>query len=334
MALQNLFANNAFTNVSSGGTTAPAALTSETWTVLSSALFPAAVTGVSQFHIVDPLLPSEVMSVTNVSGTTWTVTRGAEGTPVAHSAGFQVYQVASAGDLTALATSASPALTGTPTTPTAALGDASTQIASDAFVAAAAAAAYYGPARSESYATWSLDPLSAYLTNASASLLLAWPAGRLAFTRIPVPFALSGLNGYLTCSWRAISGGSPANSYLGLFTLSGGTLTQQWGSSDQTATGTAILRLSTGITSFAADTYSGGSPSTALYAACLIGTQGTTGGGPAISDSPTQIGIYTRSGQKGRALYSSATGASALVSSVALSSLVGNNYSSGWFAID
>jgi hypothetical protein len=47
---------------------------------------------------------SELILVTNVSGTTWTVTRGAESTtPVAHTAGFTVTQVVTAGALGALA---------------------------------------------------------------------------------------------------------------------------------------------------------------------------------------------------------------------------------------
>lgn len=95
-----LYANNSSTSVQSGGTTAPAAGTVETWTVASSASFPAAATGTSQFHVWDTniSLAYELMTVTNVSGTTWTVTRGAESTtPVAHNSGFVVEQVVSAG---------------------------------------------------------------------------------------------------------------------------------------------------------------------------------------------------------------------------------------------
>ena len=97
------FANLPSTTVSSGGTDAPSGGTSQSWTVASSASFPAAVTGVTQFHISDPAQPSEIITVTNISGTTWTVTRGAEGTtPVAHTAGFTVKQVVTAGFLTSL----------------------------------------------------------------------------------------------------------------------------------------------------------------------------------------------------------------------------------------
>jgi hypothetical protein len=93
-----IYANNPSTTVSSGGTTAPAGGTSETWTVVSSASFPAPETGATQFHVADPALPSEIITVVNVSGTTWTVTRGAEASvPVAHTAGFTVVQVITAG---------------------------------------------------------------------------------------------------------------------------------------------------------------------------------------------------------------------------------------------
>ena len=71
----------------------------------SSAAFPAISAG-QQFHIADPASSTkaaEIIAVTAVSGTTWTVTRGAESTtPVAHSAGFTVQQVITAGALTAL----------------------------------------------------------------------------------------------------------------------------------------------------------------------------------------------------------------------------------------
>lgn len=94
------FTNAAQTTVTSGGHTAPAAGTVETWTVNSSSSFPPAVTGRSQFHIWDTNtgLSYELMLVTNVSGTTWTVVRGAEGTtPVDHGAtAFTIQQVVSA----------------------------------------------------------------------------------------------------------------------------------------------------------------------------------------------------------------------------------------------
>ena len=100
MTTELFTANLAATTVTSGGTGAPASGTSETWTVASSAMFGTAATGVSQFHVSDPAAPSEMIAVTSVSGTTWTVTRGAESTvPVGHTGGFTVCQVTTAGFL-------------------------------------------------------------------------------------------------------------------------------------------------------------------------------------------------------------------------------------------
>ena len=98
-----LFANVASTTVSSGGTDAPVSGTVETWTVASSTGFPTPDSGASpptQFHVSDPDFPSEQIAVTNISGDTWTVTRGSESTtPVQHAAGFTVFAVTTAGGL-------------------------------------------------------------------------------------------------------------------------------------------------------------------------------------------------------------------------------------------
>ena len=95
-----VFGNVAMVTVISGGTDAPASGTQETWTVSSAGNFPAvssSATPPTQCHIADISLNSEIILVTNMSGTTWTVTRGAESTtPVAHSADFIVYQVVTA----------------------------------------------------------------------------------------------------------------------------------------------------------------------------------------------------------------------------------------------
>jgi hypothetical protein len=102
MAAIEVFADLGQTTVTAGGTTAPSPGTSESWTVASSASFPAVSTGVSQFHIRDPNLLAELMLVTNISGTTWTVTRGTGGTtPVSHASGFTIIEVVDAGTLTA-----------------------------------------------------------------------------------------------------------------------------------------------------------------------------------------------------------------------------------------
>ena len=106
MAATEIYTNNATTTVSSGGTTATSG--SQIWTVASSATFPTAATGSTQFHVGDPAAPSELIAVTNVSSTTWTVTRGAESTtPVAHAQGFTVASVITAGGLNGLLSGAS-----------------------------------------------------------------------------------------------------------------------------------------------------------------------------------------------------------------------------------
>ena len=103
MTVEIFASNRAATNVSSGGTDAPAQGTQETWTVVSSSGFPSASPDAvppGQFHVADQAAPSEIIAVTDVSGVTWTVTRGAESTtPVSHGAGFTVYQVLTSGTL-------------------------------------------------------------------------------------------------------------------------------------------------------------------------------------------------------------------------------------------
>src|ERR1700677_335210 len=95
MAME-VWANLASATVTSGGTTAPSAGTVQTWT-LSGSTFPAISSTASPPTIAyasDPAAPSEVFEITNISGTTATVTRGADGTtPVTHAAGFTIDQV-------------------------------------------------------------------------------------------------------------------------------------------------------------------------------------------------------------------------------------------------
>lgn len=101
----DIFTNLASTTVSAGGTTAPAAGTQETWTVASSTGFPAASSSANPptaFRVVDQAAQTEVILVINVSGTTWTVLRGAEGAPVTHTAGFTIRHVATAAVLAQL----------------------------------------------------------------------------------------------------------------------------------------------------------------------------------------------------------------------------------------
>lgn len=96
------FANNAATTVASAAS-AVSAGTTESWTVASSSAFPVASSTASpatQFAVVDPAAQSEIVRVINVSGTTWTVIRGVEGTtPVSHAAGYTIAHVVTANAL-------------------------------------------------------------------------------------------------------------------------------------------------------------------------------------------------------------------------------------------
>jgi hypothetical protein len=101
-----LWANPAATPATvAAAQTAVAQGTSQNWTMSGGyASFPAASSSggpPTQFHVIDPAQPGEIIAVTNVSGSTWTVTRGAESTATAaHAAGFTVQQVATAGGMT------------------------------------------------------------------------------------------------------------------------------------------------------------------------------------------------------------------------------------------
>ena len=96
-----VYANNPSVTVTAGGTTASSG--DNSLTVSSSAAFPAASSTAvpkTYFKIADPVQPTEIMTVTNVSGTTWTVTRGAEGSSITtHAASWTAYQVITAGDM-------------------------------------------------------------------------------------------------------------------------------------------------------------------------------------------------------------------------------------------
>ena len=112
MAVTNLlevFTNNPAGTVTAGGTTTSSQGSVETWTVSVAAAFPVALANATQFHVADTALPGEIFAVTVAPGgtgsQTWTVTRGSEGsTTVAHTAGFTVVQVVTAGGLSLAAT--------------------------------------------------------------------------------------------------------------------------------------------------------------------------------------------------------------------------------------
>lgn len=97
-----LYANQPQTVVSTGGTTT----TDTTFTVATPGAFQAAsssATPKTYFAITDVANTSEIMYVTNVSGSTWTVLRAQEGTTaVAHSSGWTARQLITAGSLQGL----------------------------------------------------------------------------------------------------------------------------------------------------------------------------------------------------------------------------------------
>lgn len=168
---------------------APAAGTSEVIQVVSATQFP---TG-PVFRL--NLGGGELGKVTAVSGTEWTVERGAEGTiPVVHPAAQVVVCVETKASLEALlsaaqsaaeafattglatkASLASPALTGTPTVPTAPAGTSTTQAASAAFVANAVAEAVSGLTAHTNveYATAAALPTNTYLSGVITGTALA-----------------------------------------------------------------------------------------------------------------------------------------------------------------
>lgn len=128
MAIE-VFANDAYATVSSGGTTAPSAGTSESWTLSSSTLVPvsSAATPPTFCYVCDPAAEAEKIEVANISGTTATVTRGADGTtPVAHVTGFTVRQVMTRATLAGLLQAAGATMTGWLAPAVVTLTDAST----------------------------------------------------------------------------------------------------------------------------------------------------------------------------------------------------------------
>lgn len=100
-----LFGNLCNTAVTSGGTTAPAAGTIETWTVANPSAFPSVEYGAQVMHVADtsPSSSGEMIAILNTSGSTFTVQRGVGNTtPVAHASGFTIVQVVTAEDFASM----------------------------------------------------------------------------------------------------------------------------------------------------------------------------------------------------------------------------------------
>ena len=188
------------------------------------------------------------------------------------------------------------------------------------------AALAYGYAQADGYQAWTWDPNTTYSSNTAASMNLAWPSGSIGLTALILPVALTSINGFLSASWRVLSGGSPANAFIGLYgPASGGVCTLIASSADQAATASSLIRVNLSQTSFPAGTY---------YGAVCIGTQGSTQGGPVIANGSSVAGTYERvAGGASRTLRLTGS-ATSLPGTVTLSAFSNYQYCNGWFALD
>jgi hypothetical protein len=251
MAATETYTNNATTTVTSGGATAGTSGTVESWGVTSSASFPAASTGVTQFHVGDPAQPTELIAVTAAAGTAWTVTRGAESTtPVSHAPGFTVDQVITAGGLNGLVSSASAATYAVVTGGTAAAAPFQ-QVASlgtpGQFLASAGAGALPSWQAAPGfvpgdlgYLEWAYDPL---VISAGTALI---GAGTISLIRVNVRAARTVTN-VVTYLATLGSGLTTGGNFAGLYS-SGGSLigtsadqTAVWNTGSSTGVKTAAL---------------------------------------------------------------------------------------------
>jgi hypothetical protein len=161
---------------------------------------------------------------------------------------------------------------------------------------------------------WTGDP-TGNITITNSNLGIFQGAGAICLTRINLPGGA--VNGFLSFYWQPPSGGSPANSFVGLYNSAG---TQLFTSTDLTATANNLLRLSMSLTTLAAGAY---------YVASLIGTQGTTKGGLAMFQGALLTGsVAFANGQSAKPYRASRlTGsATSLPSSLTYSSFVQTYY--------
>jgi hypothetical protein len=218
---------------------------------------------------------------------------------------------------------ASPALTGTPTAVTAAAGDTSTQIATDAFVAQAAYQAMYANAIVDGFAAWTMDPWISAMSNGPTTAI--WPSGVLTLNTFYLPCAIT-VNGYADFVWRGSTGFSGA--YLGLYSLSGTTATLNGTGYTITSTAHVTLRGSLGLstTTLAAGWWAFG---------FLVGTQGSTASGPLNANNEGNLGgTFTLGrGTYGRVMQVG-TGLSALPTPQSITGFTESSYSLGWWAVD
>lgn len=128
------------------------------------------------------------------------------------------------------------------------------------------------------YVAWTADPFCGSVTKSSTTIGVFQPSGAIAVSRMNIASTVS-INGNLSFLWVQPTGGSPANSFVGLYNSSG---TLLWTSADLTSTAGALQRIATGLTGVTAGD---------LYVASLIGTQGTTPGGLAMFAGGSTLGL-------------------------------------------
>jgi hypothetical protein len=166
------------------------------------------------------------------------------------------------------------------------------------------------------YAAWTGDPIQGALTITAATVGIFQASGSITLTRIDF-YEGATVSGYLTFYWVQPSGGSPANSFVGLYNSSG---TRLYTSSDMTSTASGLQRQNMGLTSFTAGTY---------YVASLIGTQGTTKGGLACFAGGPTLGLTSAAAGRATAPYRCGTltgSATSLTTPLTLSSFTATYY--------
>jgi hypothetical protein len=193
--------------------------------------------------------------------------------------------------------------------------------------------AMYANANLSGYAAWSYDMNNSFSQDGTNAFIASsvQPSGKMKYYLFYLPVALT-INGYMSNGWRANTGTVGSNAYEGLYqfpsgwvpgSITGSVTLLGNSSPDMSAYGYGPNRLSIGVTSLAAGWYAFG---------CVIGTQSSTGCGPAYLDGAAE-GIYSRTGY-GAAGSSTATGVTALPATQTISTITFSQGYTGWFAID
>ncbi len=228
--------------------------------VASSSGFPS---GTTQFRV---QIDSELISVTNVSGTTWTVTRGMEGTtPASHSSGAAVTSVLTAGALGAFAeTAAANTFATTQTVNTGAAGNKGLVVQGFA-------------SQTANLQEWQ-DSSGAVLADIDGDGVPNFPDGSNQYTQ------RVGLNSAASGNWSAAFGRSAtANAPDGGATAIGGISSANYDYS--TALGTGATASATGATAIGGSTLASGENSFSLGRGNIASHAATTSMGYGISST-------------------------------------------------